>query len=71
MFDRASFLLFDLGVRKTFTETVSVQQTYSQQWSGYNAVQLNEKIGFFAFLSDLSKVIEEAPQTMVRPRYCA
>jgi hypothetical protein len=30
----------------TLTETVTVKQTYSQQWTAYNKAQINEKIAF-------------------------
>jgi len=53
---------------ETLTETVTVKQTYSQEWSAYNQAQTNEKDRFLALLADLCKGIEEAPQTMGRPR---
>ena len=53
---------------QTVTETVMVKQTYSQQWSSYNAAQVNEKDHFLALLAELCKGIDEAPQTVGRPR---
>src|SRR6266478_3151064 len=53
---------------ETLTETVTVKQTYSQEWSAYNQAQTNEKDRFLALLADLCKGIEEAPQIIGRPR---
>lgn len=60
---------FDVETQtETLTETVTVKQTYKQEWSAYNEAQTNEKDRFLALLADLCKGIEEAPQTMGRPR---
>ena len=53
--------------------------TYKQNWSAYDAAQINEKSKFLSLLSDLCKGIEDQPQTgRGRPRipladaiYCA
>ena len=40
---------------QTVTETVTVKQTYSQEWSSYNAAQSCEKEKFVELLADLCK----------------
>ncbi|HKP38493.1 MAG TPA: transposase [Pyrinomonadaceae bacterium] len=53
---------------QTLTETVTVKQTYSQQWSSYNKAQINEKDRFLSLLNELCKGVEEPIQTFGRPR---
>jgi transposase len=53
------------------TETVTVgpkRPTYGQNWTAYNAAQTSEKGEFQRLLHDLCKAIEDAPQSMGRPR---
>lgn len=58
----------DDGATQTYTETVTVKQTYKQQWSAYNAAQVNEKDEFQKLLHELCKGIGEPSQKMGRPR---
>jgi transposase len=58
----------DDGETQTYTETVTVKQTYSQDWSSYNAAQVNEKDEFQKLLHELCKGVGEPSQTMGRPR---
>ncbi|HKO99771.1 MAG TPA: SWIM zinc finger family protein [Pyrinomonadaceae bacterium] len=53
---------------QTLTETVTVKQTYTQEWTAYNAAQTNEKDRFLQLLADLCKGIEAPEQSMGRPR---
>lgn len=57
------------GQTQTVTETVTVKQKYSQQWSSYNAAQQTEKAHFLALLYQLCSKVEEPIQVMGRPRY--
>ena len=50
------------------TETVTVRQTYSQNWSAYNAAQVNEKHHFQTLLHDLCKGVPEPRAGRGRPR---
>ena len=50
------------------TETVTVRQTYSQNWSAYNAAQVNEKDHFQSLLHDLCKGVPEPQAGRGRPR---
>jgi len=52
----------------TLTETVTVKQTYKQEWTAYNQAQTNEKEKFVELLAELCKGIEEPEQKMGRPR---
>jgi transposase len=56
------------GGIETFTETVTVKKTYKQEWSSYNAAQVNEKSEFQKLLHELCKGIGEPSQKMGRPR---
>jgi transposase len=56
------------GETETFTETHTVRKTYRQQWSSYNAAQVNEKDQFQKLLHELCKGIGEPSQKMGRPR---
>ena len=56
------------GRTQTITETVTVKQKYTQQWSSYNAAQQTEKSHFLALLYQLCAKIEEPIQVMGRPR---
>src|ERR1041385_5924761 len=56
------------GETQTFTETVTVKKTYTQEWSSYNKAQTHEKAHFLAFLHELCSGIEEPIQTKGRPR---
>jgi hypothetical protein len=58
----------DDGETQTFTETVTVKKTYKQEWSAYNAAQVNEKSEFQKLLHELCKGIGEPSQKMGRPR---
>ena len=58
----------DDGETQTYTETVTVKQTYKQEWSAYNAAQVNEKSEFQKLLHELCKGIGEPSQKMGRPR---
>jgi transposase len=51
-----------------FTETVTVKKTYSQEWSAYNAAQVNEKDQFQSLLRELCKGVGEPSQTVGRKR---
>jgi len=53
---------------ETLTKTVTVKQTYSQEWTAYNQAQTNEKERFLSLLADLCKGIEAPEQSMGRPR---
>jgi transposase len=53
---------------QTLTETVTVKQTYRQEWTAYNQAQTHEKDRFLSLLSELCKGIEEPIQTFGRPR---
>jgi transposase len=53
----------------TVKETETVRVTYSQEWSSYNAAQVNEREHFDSLLRDLCDGIEEQPQVgKGRPR---
>src|SRR3989441_5564496 len=56
------------GETETLTETVTVKKTYKQEWSSYNAAQVNEKSEFQKLLHELCKGVGEPSQTMGRPR---
>jgi transposase len=56
------------GQTQTVTETVTVKQKYTQEWSAYNKAQTNEKSHFIEFLHQLCSGIEEPIQTNGRPR---
>ena len=56
------------GNVETVTETVTVKQTYSQEWSAYNKAQSHEKEKFVELLAELCKGIEEPEQKIGRPR---
>src|SRR5947208_9311888 len=58
----------DDGETQTFTETVTVKKTYKQEWSSYNAAQVNEKDEFQKLLHELCKGIGEPSQRIGRPR---
>ena len=58
----------DDGETQTFTETVTVRQTYKQNWRAYDGAQANEKQRFQDLLAELCKGIEEVPQSNGRPR---
>src|SRR6266849_10623851 len=58
----------DDGETQTYTETVTVKQTYKHEWSAYNRAQTNEKDRFLSLLAELCKGIEEIPQGFGRPR---
>lgn len=58
----------DDGETQTFTETVTVKQTYKQEWTAYNAAQVNEKDQFQSLLRELCKGVGEPSQTNGRPR---
>jgi transposase len=53
---------------QTLTETVTVKQTYKQEWTAYNQAQTNEKDRFLELLAELCKGIEEPIQENGRPR---
>jgi len=50
------------------SETVTVKKTYSQEWSAYNAAQVNEKDQFQTLLRELCKGVGEPSQKIGRPR---
>ena len=56
------------GDTQTVTETVTVKQKYTQQWSSYNQAQQTEKSHFLALLYQLCSKVEEPIQVMGRPR---
>src|SRR6266498_2959885 len=56
------------GQTETMTETVTVKKTYSQEWSAYNAAQVNEKDQFQSLLRELCKGVGEPSQKIGRPR---
>jgi transposase len=56
------------GQTQSITETVTVKQKYTQDWSNYNRAQQTEKSHFLAFLYELCSKVEEPIQTMGRPR---
>jgi len=58
----------DDGETQTVTETVTVKKTYKQEWTAYNAAQVNEKAEFQRLLHELCKGIGEPSQTNGRPR---
>ena len=58
----------DDGETQTYTETVSVKQTYKQEWRAYDAAQTHEKERFLLLLNELCKGVEESPQSFGRPR---
>jgi len=58
----------DDGETQTYTETVSVKQTYKQEWSAYNKAQTHEKARFLSLLAELCGGIEEPIQPNGRPR---
>jgi hypothetical protein len=56
------------GTNETFTETVKVRKTYKQEWTAYNAAQVNEKEQFQSLLRELCKGIGEPSQIVGRKR---
>jgi len=58
----------DDGQTQTVSETVTVKKTYSQEWSAYNAAQVNEKDQFQTLLRELCKGVGEPSQTVGRKR---
>lgn len=58
----------DDGHTPAMTETVSVRKTYSQEWSAYNAAQVNEKDQFQSLLRELCNGVGEPSQKIGRPR---
>jgi transposase len=52
----------------TVTETRSVKITYAQNWSAYNAAQVNEQEHVETLLRALCDGIQQPPQTKGRPR---
>ena len=58
----------DDGETQTLTETVTVKKTYKQEWTAYNAAQVNEKDQFQSLLRELCKGVGEPSQTSGRPR---
>src|SRR5882762_3242047 len=58
----------DDGETQTYTETVTVKQTYRQEWPSYNAAQVNEKSEFQKLLHELCKGVGEPSQKIGRPR---
>ena len=58
----------DDGQTQTMTETVTVRKTYKQEWSAYNAAQVNEKDQFQSLLRELCKGVGEPSQTIGRKR---
>ena len=50
------------------TTTKTVRLTYSQNWTAYNAAQIEEKPRFMALLSDLCRTVPQPVQTFGRPR---
>lgn len=50
------------------SQTVTVKKTYSQEWSAYNAAQVNEKDQFQTLLRELCKGVGEPSQKIGRPR---
>ena len=55
---------------QTLTETVTVKQTYKQEWTAYNKAQTHEKEKFFELLAELCKSIEEPEQKHGTHRDC-
>ena len=53
---------------ETCTETVTVRQTYKQEWTNYNKAQSCEKEKFVELLAELCKGVDEPEQKMGRPR---
>lgn len=56
------------GQTETLTETVTVKKTYKQEWTAYNAAQVNEKEQFQSLLRELCKGVGEPSQKKGRPR---
>src|SRR6266404_839950 len=56
------------GETETLTETLTVKKTYKQEWTAYNAAQVNEKDQFQSLLRELCKGVGEPSQTSGRPR---
>jgi len=56
------------GGNETFTETITVKKTYKQEWSSYNAAQVNEKSEFQKLLHEPCKGIGGPSQKMGRPQ---
>lgn len=56
------------GEKETFTETVKVRKTYKQEWTAYNAAQVNGKDQFQSLLRELCSGIGEPSQKIGRPR---
>ena len=50
------------------TVTETRRMTYSQEWSSYNAAQVNEKDTFVRLLADLCSNVPQPPQGRGRPR---
>ena len=50
------------------TTTKTVRLTYSQNWTAYNAAQIEEKPRFMSLLSDLCRNVPQPLQTFGRPR---
>lgn len=62
----------DGSVTETVTETVQVTKTtrptYPQNWRAYNAAQTTERPRFLTLLHELTRTIQQPPQTAGRPR---
>lgn len=58
----------DDGETQTVKETVTVKKTYSQEWTAYNAAQVNEKDQFQLLLRQLCNGVGEPAQKNGRPR---
>lgn len=56
------------GQTETLTETVQVRKTYKQEWTAYNAAQVNEKDQFQSLLRELCKGVGVPSQTIGRKR---
>jgi hypothetical protein len=50
------------------TVTQTARMTYSQEWSSYNAAQVEEKDTFMRLLADLCSAVPQPEQTLGRPR---
>lgn len=58
----------DDGQTQSVSETVTVKKTYGQEWTSYNAAQVNEKDQFQSLLRELCKGVGEPSQKIGRPR---
>lgn len=56
------------GETETLTETLTVKKTYKQEWTAYNAAQVNEKDQFQSLLREICKGVGEPSQKIGRPR---